>query len=79
MFIGTYHWGYDNGVKDQAVVVHADTSYNKIKLDSINVEIGKHDTVIYNIKIKTKDEIDKVYQLNDSASIELFKQLVSDK
>lgn len=79
MFIGTYHLGYDNGVKSIKTDVIADSSYSKIKLDSINVEIGKHDTTIYKLNIKLKDDIEKSYQLNDSASIELFKLLVTDK
>lgn len=80
MFIGTYHWGFDNGVKSMGIMPPPiDTTYSVVKLDSISVEMGKHDTTIYKLKIKLKDDIEKSYQLNDSASIELFKQLVADK
>jgi len=54
-----------------------DTTYNKVKLDSINIQIGKRDTTIYNLKIKLKDDVERSYQLDDSAAVKLFKQLVT--
>lgn len=62
--------------RDEHISSQLDTSYNKVKLDSINVQIGKHDTTIYKLNIKLKDDIEKSYQLNDSATVELFKRLV---
>lgn len=56
-----------------------DTTFNKVKLDSIKVKVGKHDTTIYKLNIKMKDDIEKSYQLDDSATVNLFKQLVTDK
>ena len=55
--------------------IGADTTYNKVKLDSIQVQIGKRDTIIYNLKIKLKDDIERSYQLDDTAAVQLFKQL----
>jgi len=52
-----------------------DTTYNKVKLDSINVQIGKHDTTIYKLNIKLKDDVEKSYQLSDSATVDLFRKL----
>ncbi len=56
-------------------VIQIDTTYNRVKLDSINVQIGKHDTTIYKLNIKLKDDVEKSYMLNDSSAIELFKEL----
>ena len=55
-----------------------DTSYNKIVLDSIEVDIKYKDSVIKHIKYKMKYEIEKVNAVNDSAAVELFKQLCTD-
>jgi len=57
--------------------IKADTSYNKVKLDSLKLVINNHDTTIYKLNIKLKDDVEKVFHLNDSASIELFKRLSS--
>lgn len=60
---------------DKLINIKPDTSYNKVKLDSINIQVGKHDTTIYKLNIKLKDDVEKSYQLNDSATVDLFKQL----
>ena len=60
-------------------LVVTDTAYNKIKLDSIKVVIGKHDTTIYKLNIKMKDDVEQTLQLNDSATIELFRKLVTSQ
>lgn len=63
-------------VKDVKVEL-PDTTYSKVKLDSLTIKIGKHDTTIYNLNIKLKDDVEKVYGLSDSATVELFKELVT--
>lgn len=52
-----------------------DTTYNTIVLDSIEYNITKVDTIIYNLKQEMRYEIDKSFQLDDSATIILFKKL----
>ena len=55
-----------------------DTNYNKIVLDSIEVDIRYKDSVVKYIKYKMKYEIEKVNAVNDSAAVELFKRLCTD-
>lgn len=62
-----------NYVSTQKVIV--DTTYNKITLDSIDYNIIKKDSFIYNIKQEMKDEVTKSYNMDDSAAFELFKEL----
>jgi len=76
MLIMTVTHDYDNRGLEH---LKPDTSYNKIKLDSIKVQIGKHDTTIYKLNIKLKDDIEKSYNLNDSSTVDLFKKLSSEK
>lgn len=54
-----------------------DVSYDTIKLDSIKTTIDKRDTIIYNLNVKYKDDVEKSYSLSDSASVELFKELLA--
>lgn len=54
-----------------------DTTYNKVTLDSIEYNIIKRDSVIYEIQKKMKYEIEKSFLINDSSSVELFKKLAS--
>lgn len=73
--------GYILGVntKQEISNIHndgIDTTYNKIVLDSIEYNIIKKDSVIYNLKTEMQDEIKKSYILNDSASVKLFESLV---
>lgn len=65
----------DNKTTGSNVFDKPDTTYNQVKLDSIKVQIGKRDTTIYKLNIKSKDDVEKSYQLSDSAAVELFKQL----
>lgn len=62
---------YDN-------IVVPDTTYNKVVLDSIELRIIKKDSIIYNIKNKMKDEVTKVFELDDSSAVKLFKQLCAE-
>lgn len=61
--------------KSNQVVIKSDTFYNKVKLDSIKVQIGKHDTTIYKLNIKLINNTEKSYQLNDTSTINLFRKL----
>lgn len=57
---------------------YIDTAYNKIILDSIEYNIIKKDSNIYELKTKMKNEIEKSYILNDSNAVKLFERLVRD-
>jgi len=63
--------------EDGMIFTTPDTTYNRIKLDSISVKLGKRDTTIYNLKIKLKEDVEKTYALDDSSTVELFKQLAT--
>lgn len=54
-----------------------DTSFSRVKLDSMKLSINQKDTTIYKLNIKMKDDVENSYQLGDSASIALFKRLAS--
>lgn len=56
-----------------------DTSYNRIVLDSIEYNIRKKDTTIYNIKKEMKDEIEKAITATDSDAVRQFKELCTSK
>lgn len=75
-----YTW-IDNATKpklrDQIEV--QDTTYSRVTLDSIKVQIGKHDTTIYKLNLKLKEDVEKSYNLPDSDAVALFKKLLSDK
>lgn len=61
--------------KVSTIITKPDTSYSKIKLDSLKVKISGHDTTIYKLNIKSKEDVEKSYQLDDSSTVALFKQL----
>lgn len=71
-----YHRGLVRG-RNEVIenIVKPDTNYNKVTLDSIELRIIKKDSIIYNIKNKMKDEITESFNLDVSASVELFKSL----
>ena len=54
-----------------------DTNINRVRIDSIEYYIRSKDSIINNIKIETKYEIENANALSDTASVELFKRLVS--
>lgn len=56
-------------------VIISDTTYNKVTLDSIKYNIIKKDSIIYNLKQEMKDEVTESFKLNDSAAVNLFKEL----
>lgn len=55
-----------------------DTVINKIRIDSIEYIIKNKDSIINKIKYDETKYIEKVNELGDTASVELFKRLVSD-
>lgn len=55
-----------------------DTVINKVRIDSIEYIIKSKDSVINKIKYDEKKYIEKVNELSDTASVELFKRLVSE-
>lgn len=56
-----------------------DTSYNKVILDSIEYRIIEKDSTIKKIKYQMKYEVNKVYTLDDSATVKLFYQLCTSE
>ena len=56
-----------------------DTTYNKVILDSINVEISKKDSVINNLKQRMNYEIEQAVNANDSIAVWQFQILVKGK
>lgn len=56
-----------------------DTSYNKVVLDSIEYHIIKKDSTIKKIKYQMKYEVNKVYTLDDSATVKLFYRLCTSE
>lgn len=59
-------------------ILIVDTSYNKIVLDSIEVDIKYKDSIIKHIKYEMQDEIKKVDTISDNDAVNLFKQLCAD-
>lgn len=57
----------------------SDTAINHIRIDSIQLVITERESIVYKLKEYEKDIEDKVISLNDSATWELFKKLVSER
>lgn len=55
-----------------------DTTYNHIVLDSIRYNIILRDSIIYHIRHEYEDSIKDIIQLDDSASVVLFKRLARE-
>ena len=55
-----------------------DTMINKVRIDSIEYVIKSKDSIITKIKNDEKEYSEKINQLSDTASVELFKRLVSE-
>lgn len=73
LFIGRMF--YKPNVPKRDYHIQIDTVYNKVRLDSIEYNIVKLDSTIVKLKVKYDVVIEKSYTLNDSTSVELFKQL----
>lgn len=56
----------------------ADTSINRIQIDSIQLIIKQKDSIIYNIIEEIEYEKIKADSLDDNGSVELFKRLLSE-
>lgn len=63
----------ENEVKEPIKI--QDTTYNHIILDSIQYNIIKKDSIIYQLKIDAKNEIKKSNNLSDTATVNLFEWL----
>lgn len=60
------------------IIQIVDTTYNKIVLDSIQINIKQKDSVITKIKYRMQYEIKKVDTINNDSAVKLFKQLCAD-
>ena len=70
-----------NRINDSSVEVSSsikDTTINHIRIDSISLIIHEKDSIINNIIVKKTEEISKSNSLSDSASYELFLELLSN-
>lgn len=56
----------------------ADTSINRIQIDSIQLIIKQKDSIIYNIIEEIEYEKIKADSLNDNDAVDLFKELLSE-
>lgn len=71
-----YIVGNNNYIKNNKVeVIPIDTTYNKVVLDSIEYNIIKRDSIIYKLKEKYYDELEKVISASDSDVVKQFKAL----
>lgn len=58
--------------------INTDTMINTLLIDSIEYNIIRKDTIIYNIKTIQKNEIEKAKNISDSDAVKLFKRLVTE-
>lgn len=65
-------------VDDFSFINKCDTVINKVRIDSIEYVIKSKDSIINKIKQNEKKYIEKIDELGDTASVELFKRLVSE-
>lgn len=78
IFLITFNGKFSvRNVDDFAFINKCDTIINRVRIDSIEYYIRSKDNIINNIKIETKNEIENANALTDTASVELFKRLVS--
>lgn len=77
VLIITFYGSFINVVDEFSFINKCDTSINRIRIDSIEYYIRSKDSIINNIKIETNYEIENANALSDTASVELFKRLVS--
>ena len=66
------------GVEGFNLINKCDTIVNRIRIDSIEYVIKSKDSIINKIKYDEKRYIEKANELSDTASVELFKRLVSE-
>lgn len=63
---------------DKYIINKLDTVYNRIVIDSLEYNIIKKDSIIYNIKENVKEEINFAINADDSTTVMLFQKLVSE-
>lgn len=63
---------------DKYIINKSDTVYNRIVIDTLEYNIIKKDSIIYNIKENVKEEIDFAINADDSTTVMLFQKLVSE-
>lgn len=63
---------------DKYIINKTDTVYNRIVIDSLEYNIIKKDSIIYNIKENVKEEINFAINADDSTTVMLFQKLVSE-
>lgn len=73
MFIINKH-SYESKHKEKIII---DTIYNTVVLDSIKYNIKVKDSIIYSIKYEYEKKYEEISNIDDSSSVELFKQLCS--
>lgn len=78
-FIGAFCAYKDYQRYNNDKLIQSDTIYNKVVIDSIEYNIIRKDTIIYNLKQEMKDEVTKSFELDDSSAVKLFKSLASEK
>lgn len=62
----------------QDIIQIVDTTYNKIILDSIQINIKQRDSVITKIKYRMQYEVKKADTISNDSAVKLFKQLCTD-
>lgn len=60
------------------IIQIVDTTYNKVILDSIQINIKQQDSVITKIKYEMQYEIKKADTISNDSAVKLFKQLCAD-
>lgn len=60
------------------IIQIVDTTYNKVILDSIQINIKQRDSIITKIKYEMQYEIKKADTISNDSAIKLFKQLCTD-
>lgn len=66
------------GIDDFRMINNCDTVINKLRIDSIEYIIKSKDSIINRIKYDEQEYNEKINNLSDTASVELFKRLVSE-
>jgi hypothetical protein len=67
-----------SSISELTRLTNVDSVINRVRIDSIELVITQKDSTIVNIKNTIEDEVKEANSLNDSASLELFKRLVSN-
>lgn len=68
----------ENKENKKDIIQIVDTTYNKVILDSIQINIKQRDSVITKIKYRMQYEIKKADTISNDSAVKLFKQLCTD-